>query len=69
MKKKLSHQQLQTEWERAAELAQETQTRDQILDRDTLDTAAGLRVQSGVQAGDWSVPNSYSCLVTPCCGA
>lgn len=68
MKKNLSPQDLQTEWDRAAALAQENHA-SQTRDLKTLDTAAGLQVQSGVRAGGWTVPNSYSCLVTPCCGA
>jgi hypothetical protein len=68
MKPNLSQQELESEWERAAELAQETQPTEPF-DHKTLDTAAGLQVQSGARAGGWSVPNSYSCLVTPCCGA
>lgn len=64
MERNLSHQELEYEWDRAAELAQDNQTSatpSTPPDHESLDRAAGLQIKSGVQAGDWEIPISAAC--------
>jgi len=66
MKKKAEGKQPMEElWAHAVERAREDKRADAELEREALNDAAGLHVQSGVQAGGWI--SSISCQGTNCC--
>ena len=53
-------------WERSAERAIENACRDQELTTTALNTAAGMRLRSGLKSGD-DCPKGAWCI-TPACG-
>lgn len=54
MKKQNNSHELEQQWERAVDQAQENLPREQTLSDEMLDSAAGLEVKSGVRAGGWT---------------
>ncbi|HZQ08312.1 MAG TPA: hypothetical protein VFD70_17130 [Anaerolineae bacterium] len=67
MNKKKVLTDLSQRWEDAAQRAAETTQREDEAGADVLNTAAGLRVQSGILAGDWT-DSCGACTNTCTCG-
>lgn len=67
MKKNKTARALQEQWERATDRAAEDLRSDNDLEREALNQAAGLHVQSGVKSGLWGVTHTCSCDHT--CGS
>ncbi|HZQ08313.1 MAG TPA: hypothetical protein VFD70_17135 [Anaerolineae bacterium] len=55
------------DWDNAAQRAAENARRENEPGRDMLNAAAGLRVQSGLQAGLWSASCGDSCTCVATC--
>lgn len=64
--KQSQRKQIEQQWERAIEQAQENQPRDPEFDKQELNNAAGLHIQSGVKVGSWlsTYTQNFTCGCT-----